>query len=285
MITRKHLRLDLAIRYSWKNILYSALCWGLAYSFEIFPQLPVLRIPISIVGILGTAVAIILGFRNSSAYERWWEARIIWGGILNESRTLTRQLTTFCGTSVDPIDRERIAGIVRLHIAWVNALRLQLRDMHDPRHWQGPVYKYLQPAIIEVLQARTNKATILAIEMGRELKQLHSSTCFETLLFVQLDNTMSRLTELQGRAERIKTTPLPRPYDYYTLAFLNIFILFFPFGVRPDQTDPWMQWVMLPITIVVGWIFYQIYVFGKVLSHPFQNWRTDVPIDSISNTI
>src|SRR5690606_41118967 len=98
MITRRHLRLDTALRYSWRNILYSLICSTIVFLLHVIFDFDDIIIPIGVVGILGTALAIILGFRNSSAYDRWWEARKIWGGVVNESRTFTRQGLTI----VDP---------------------------------------------------------------------------------------------------------------------------------------------------------------------------------------
>ncbi len=282
MITRKHLRLDHAIRYSWKNIVYSSICWALAYASVNVAGAPRLDIPIPVVAILGTALAIILGFRNSSAYERWWEARKIWGGVVNESRSFTRQLLVFAHR--DPFE-QMVRGIVLTQIAWMNALRLQLRQKKDERLWAEQVYAYLRPEVQATTAASTNKVTRLGFEQGRSIKALHDQGVLETLLLVQLDDTLTRLTDLQGRAERIANTPLPRPYDYYTLAFLHIFIFFLPFGLVHQLEGETMYLMLLPITIIVGWIFYQIYVFGKVLSHPFQNWRTDVPLDAITRTI
>lgn len=89
MITRKYLRLDTAIRYSWKDIIYTVICGLAAWYAHVELGLNKIAIPIPVVAILGTALAIIPGFRNSSAYDRWWEARKIWGSVVNESRTLS----------------------------------------------------------------------------------------------------------------------------------------------------------------------------------------------------
>lgn len=282
MITRKHLRLDHAIRFSWKNILFSTCCWALAFASMRTTDLPRIEIPISIIAVLGTALAIILAFRNSSAYERWWEARIIWGGLLNESRTFARQIITFSDQTGSATESRVLIYMV---IGWVNALRLQMRLISDQKMWDRSVRSHLPEDTREKLRSFNNAATAIGMEIARRVKEIHTAELIGTLLFVQLDNTLTRITDLQGRTERIRNTPLPRPYDYYTLAFLNIFILFFPFGMIHQLQGDLMQMLLLPITVIVGWIFYQIYVFGKVLSHPFQNWRTDVPLDSITNTI
>tara|TARA_R110002096_G_scaffold394029_1_gene589226 strand:- start:149 stop:526 length:378 start_codon:yes stop_codon:yes gene_type:complete len=100
-----------------------------------------------------------------------------------------------------------------------------------------------------------------------------------------MDDTLTRLTDLQGRCERIKSTPLPRPYDYYTMLFLNLFILFFPFAFIEMFISLSAPLLVIPVTAIIGWIFYQIYVFGLVMSNPFENWKTDVALSAISNVI
>ncbi len=286
MITRKHLKLGTAIRYSWKNILFSLFCALLAWlSYSILEHHDIV-VPKPAVGVLGTALAIILGFRNSSAYDRWWEARKIWGGIVNESRTFTRQALTI----VDPKDvpkelLEKCNRIVEGQIAWVHALRLQLRDQHDHEDWEKKVAAHLRPEDFEFIMTKTNKVTHIAMMQGYAIKELNAHETMDTFSYIQMDDTLTRITDLQGRAERIKSTPLPRPYDYYTLAFLNLFILFFPFAFIDTFQELSAPLLIIPGTVIIGWIFYQIYVLGLVMSSPFKNWKTDVPLSAISNVI
>lgn len=286
MITRTYLHPVSAVRYSGKNILFSTLCAALAFALYASPGLPHIEVPISVVAILGTAVAIILGFRNASAYDRWWEARKIWGGIVNESRTFTRQALTLADPRDAPEFRiHQMHMLVRNQLAWANALRLQLREVKDPEVWRNDVARHMTPELYASIITRTNKVTHIAIHQGRVIKELNVEGVMDDHSYVQIDDTLTRLTDLQGMSERIKHTPLPRPYDYYTLAFLNLFILSFPFGVMEPFIDRGMAWMIFPVTIVVGWIFFQIYIFGKVMSNPFENWRTDIPLDAICTTI
>lgn len=286
MITRSRLHLPTSLRYSWRNMVYSAGCAILAYVLVHFPNAPWVEVPIAVVAILGTALAIILGFKNSSAYDRWWEARKIWGGVVNESRTLTRQaLHLVDPATATPDVKAAMTGMVRLQLAWVNALRLQLRRITAQGAWLQGVAAHLSEDQYNALQGKTNKVTHLGLELAATLKRLHSSGVIDGFFFMQLDNTFSRLTDLQGMAERIRSTPLPRPYDYYTKAFLNLFILFFPFGVIHTFSETGHSWLVIPVTVVVGWIFFQLYIFGKVMSNPFENWQTDVALDAICTTI
>lgn len=286
MITRRYLRLDTAIRYSWKNILYSLFCSLLVWVLHVHLGLVELFVPVAVVAILGTALAIILGFRNSSAYERWWEARKIWGGVVNESRTFTRQVLTI----VDPKNvpdslRENCNRIVRGQIAWVHALKLQLREFKDRASWEQEVGKHLREDDFEYILSKTNRVTQIAMLQGYAIKELNAHETMDTFSYIQMDDTLTRITDLQGKAERIKSTPLPRPYDYYTMAFLNVFIFFFPFAFMEAFLNTPAPILIVPVTIIVGWIFYQIYVFGLVMSNPFENWKTDVALDAISTVI
>jgi putative membrane protein len=286
MIVRKHFRLDTAIRYSWKNILYSLICSSLVWVVHVVFKQHQLAIPTGVVGILGTALAIILGFRNTSAYERWWEARKIWGGIVNESRTFTRQaLTIVDRTEVTPELWENCSRIVRTQLAFINALRLQLRGQDDPEEWEANVGKHLREDDYSHLMSKTNKATHLGMLMGYAIKELNAHETMDTFSYIQMDDTLTRITDLQGRAERIKNTPLPMPYDYYTMSFLVVFVFFFPFAFIERFVEFSASWLIIPITVIISWIFYQIYVIGSVMSKPFAGWKTDVAMTDICTTI
>jgi ion channel-forming bestrophin family protein len=286
MITRKYFRPDTSIRYSWKNLLISFICASLAYWSHFFLDDGKIVVPIGVVAILGTALAIILGFKNSSAYERWWEARQIWGGIVNESRTLTRQVLTI----VDPLNVppglwEESVQVVNRQIAWINALRLQLRGITDAAQWKEHVARHLSENDFEFIMTKYNKVTHLAMLQGNQIKMMNARDVLDTFSYIQMDDTITRLTDLQGRCERIKSTPLPRPYDYYTMAFLNLFLFFFPFAFIQDLENLGETYLIFPITMLVGWMFYQIYVLGKVLSSPFENYNTDVAMSAICTII
>lgn len=286
MIVRKTFQIHTAIRYSWKNILISTICAGLAYASHHAYGSEGFVVPISVVAILGTALAIILGFKNSSSYDRWWEARKIWGGIVNESRTLTRQVLTIVDPkNVPPALWADSVQVVNRQIAWINALRLQLRGITDAEEWNQHVARHLSEADFTFIMSKTNKVTHLAMLQGDQIKEMNAREDLDTFSYIQMDDTLTRLTDLQGRCERIKSTPLPRPYDYYTMAFLNLFIFFFPFAFIKELLNLGEDYLIFPITILVGWMFYQIYVLGKVLASPFDNMKTDVSMNAICTTI
>ncbi len=286
MIIRKNLQLHTTIRYSWKNILTGSLFAGMAYISNKIYGADTISVPVSVVAILGTALAIILGFKNTSAYDRWWEARKIWGGILNESRTLTRQVLTIVDPkNVPPQLWADSVQVVHRHLAWINALKLQLRGNADMNAWKLQVAVHLSEDEYTFIMSKSNMVTHLTLLQGNQIKVMNSSGDLDTFSYIQMDDTLTRLTDLQGMSERIKSTPLPRPYDYYTMAFLNLFLFFFPFAFISSLTELGEEVLIFPITILVGWMFYQIYVLGKVLASPFDNMKTDVALDAICRTI
>jgi putative membrane protein len=285
MILRRYVNPFTAIRYSLKNILYSGFTATAAFLLEVYFEVGII-VPVVVVAILGTALSIILGFKTSSAYERWWEARQIWGGIVNESRTLARQVLTIVDPkNVPPQLWEKSVQVVKRQLAWINALRLQLREVKDEKAWQDTVSIFLSKEDFALIMKKTNKVTWLAMLQGDQIKELEASNDLDTFSYIQMDDTLTRITELQGKTERIKSTPLPRPYEYYTLAFLNLFVLIFPFGIVHMLHDLNEAYLVFPITMLSSWMFYQIYVLGKVLSNPFDNIKTDVALDAICRTI
>ncbi len=286
MITRQSFQLHTAIRYSWKNILISFFCASLAYFSYYFFGADTVIVPVATVAILGTALAIILGFKNSSAYDRWWEARKIWGGVVNESRTLTRQVLTIVDPkNVPPELWDDSVQVVQRQMAWINALRLQLRGSTDESDWENSVAANLSEEDYATIAGKTNKVTWLAMLQGDQIKEMNVRGDLDTFSYIQMDDTLTRLTDLQGRSERIKGTPLPKPYDYYTMAFQNLFIFFFPFAFMKQLAELNEAYLIFPITVLVGWMFYQIYTLGKVLARPFDNIKTDVALNAICRTI
>lgn len=211
MILRRRFNPLTAIRFSWKNILFSALAATAAFFSEMYLERGI-AVPVAVVAILGTALSIILGFKTSSSYERWWEARQIWGGIVNESRTLARQVLTIADPkNVPPELRAKSTQVVKRQLAWINALRLQLRSINDADAWQTGVSPFLNEEEFGLIMEKTNKVTWLAMLQGDQIKELETSDDLDTFSYIQMDDTLTRLTELQGKTERIKSTPLPRP--------------------------------------------------------------------------
>jgi len=236
-------------------------------------------VPLSVVGTLGTAVAILLGFKNNTAYDRWWEARKIWGGVVNQSRYLGSQLVVYMDKNKE-VDSEAhsqlLHELVRRHLAYIDLLRLQLREQPTDE----PIEKWLGETDAAKLSVARNKATqILTIQSNR-FQELYEDKQIEQFRLFELMNTVRRFFELQGKAERIKNTPLLKHYSQFTTAFVWVFVLLLPLGFIGG-----MDWKMIPLSIIVSTIFTMLDRAGTYTENPFANNFNDVALTAICRTI
>ena len=233
------------IEFGWRQCLLFAFLSTIVCLIYIKAEVHYIAIPFLPLITLGTAMAILLGFRNNSAYGRRWEARKIWGGIVNQSRTWAAQVTT-CFVS-DDADHDEAAAfekeLLYRHIGYVNALRIQLRDQSD---WPE-VRPFLPEEEANLLTTWKNQSTqINARNAGRIMDALQRGW-LDSFRHVALLDTIEQFYQLQGKCERIKRTPLPRQYSFFTTLFVWLFILLLPFGFVKE-----LQWWTIPMSILIG---------------------------------
>ena len=178
---------------------------------ELFPDLQSTAFSAAAVGVFATVVGLFVAFRFNEAYVRWWEARILWGGMVNASRTFARQVTTLLTpdrlATLEKWDQARSVHreLVYRHLAYVNALRLQLRDQ--------PVFPdidvYLEATESKELRSAANVATQLNQRQGSRLASLLDSDPAATLILTQMDASLTQLMDYQGGMERINNTAFP----------------------------------------------------------------------------
>jgi len=211
-----------------------------------------LRVPFLPIASVGTAVAFYVGFKNNSAYDRFWEGRKIWGGVVNYSRTwanfVLSNIKNEDGTlEVDSKHRE----LVYRHLAWINAVRLQLRRTsrffdrphpvtkkrledhadHMRNDWNKELAPFLEPDELAEVSKHANSATHLLLTQGRQLRALQDAKRVDLFHQIQLMGVIEELYNLQGKAERIKATPFPRQYAEYSRWFTRVFAVLLPFGM------------------------------------------------------
>jgi len=226
--------------------------------YEIFGQ-KWLHLPWLPIAVVGTAVAFIVSFQNNATYDRLWEARKIWGGIVNTSRAWGIMVNDFI-TNDFTDDKARIdelhairKELIFRHIAWMTALR---HAMRQPRPWEhflehrtnrewaemigirehqysveeelGP---YLSKEECERVCSKSNKSTQIIALQSKQLRHLRTRNLIEDFRHMEMEGVLVRLYELQGKSERIKNFPYPRQYATLNSKFIWIFILLLPFGV------------------------------------------------------
>ena len=265
-------------------------------------------IPFLPVGIIGTAVAFYVGFKNNSSYDRLWEARRIWGGIVNMSRNWAAGIIGFVAPpngngDVKAVQRE----LVLRHIAWLNALRhllLQQRPWeHDYRYdrreraeiaadTKAPSLEEELIRLIgeqgmrEALAFRNAPLQLLTAQTER-LRELRQKGWIEEFRHVELQRIISELVNEQGRAERIKNFPFPRQYGIFSTVFIAIFLLLVPLGLVFEfgRVKPEIVWLAIPVSVLIGWVFGTMELIGDYSENPFEGLTNDVPMFSMCRTI
>jgi putative membrane protein len=236
------------------------------------------HIPLSV---FGGAIGVILGFRNNTAYQRWWEARTLWGSIVNSSRTLAREATSMIvAVGNTPEEQVQVSAmqrrIVLHHIAYVHALRCHLRGQIP---WDE--LKDLLPSD-EIASLKAEKNVPLAVQqrIGILLLQCYERGWIDSVRWASLDATLGALINAQGGSERIKNTPLPVQYDYYPKVAVGIYCLVLPLGLVANLG------IFTPIgSTVVSMIFLALDRIGRDLELPFENNINDVPLHALARTI
>lgn len=236
-----------------------------------------ITIPLAVPAILGTVISLLLGFRSNQAYDRWWEARHIWGAIVNDSRTLTRQLLCFTdvefhGDAVRHL-RERF---VKRQMAWNYALGKHLRRMNATEGLE----RFLSRRELEFVSNYTNVPLALLELHARDLNMAKDQGWINQYQQVELDRTLSRLCDSMGKCERIKNTVFPVTYSVYIHFSLLLFI-----GLLPFAVIEYFGIVEVPIVVAVAACFFLIEKMAIHLQDPFENKPTDTPVTHIANQI
>jgi putative membrane protein len=132
MYIKRSIGWNLILKYAWKNLIFFSLFSTLVFFAYNYLKWEFISIPYQPLSLIGIAVAFYIGFKNSQSYDRFWEGRKIWGGIVNYSRTWTIQVLSFIELDVNEETKKIQKALVYRHIAWINALRVQLRQ---PKSW------------------------------------------------------------------------------------------------------------------------------------------------------
>ncbi len=286
MIVKRNFNPIKVIQYVKAELLFSIM---VALSVFVLNQQIIITIalPFSIAAILGSALAIFIAFRNNTSYGRWWEARTIWGGIINSSRVLARLVITFSDShshqsnydkeSSEKFKKESVYKI----IAWVHALRLHLRKQEN---W-NELKPFLSEQEFEQVEKFQNKPNQLQLLSGKKIYEAMANGTLGGFDSFQMEGQLLALANYQSGCERIKNTPLLRQYDFFTRVFLYTFILLLPFCLIGDFSKMNIDYLMIPISVIISFVFAIIGKVGEVNEDPFENRITDVPLSDMCNTI
>lgn len=281
-----------------------------------------LQVPLTPVGLIGTAVAFMVGFQNNAAYDRIWEARKIWGGIVNASRSLiitVKDSFYMHRAEATKDESEALQVITHRHIAWLTALRYAMRskkswegsyktegkggtmEYNIPEHnssLESEIKEYLSENEYEYVMSKDNKPNAIINLQSKHLRKLTDEKKFWDFTLLNLQQILQELTALQGKSERIKNFPYPKQYGSIGYHFVHIFMWLLPMAIIPSfatmgvkiaETNPmigeYFVWMNVPFTVIVIWIFNTMLRIGLAGENPFEGSPNDVPISNISRGI
>lgn len=269
-----------------------------------------IAMPWAIVAMVGTAAAFIVGFRNSQTYNRTWEARQIWGSILN----LSRSWGTMARDFINNPDASR--KLYYRHFAWLTALRYAMRDSrtwetvnldHNKEYQQfydiperattleEELGKYLEPGELTYILGTKNKAAQLLSLQSKATRELFDNKLIDEYRFVEMQRGIKDLFDAQGRSERIKNFPYPRQFSTISKFLVWLFCIMLPFSLLKefDKLNDGvtgflhghMVWLAVPFSVLIAWVFTSLDQVGESTENPFEGSANDVPISQISRTI
>lgn len=270
-----------------------------------------LAIPWTVVALLGTATAFIVGFKNTQTYNRTWEARQIWGAILNSSRTWGTMSRDFINDNP-----QKSKELIYRHFAWLTALRYQMRES---RAWEtankdynveykafytiperessleNELSKYLPETELKYILSTKNRAAQLLSLQSKTLKELADNGSLDNFRFLEMEKLIRDFFDNQGKSERIKNFPYPRQFATINALFIKLFCYLLPFGMLKefeklnDSMDGVMKgnmvWLVIPFSVLISWVYTSLEQVGESTENPFEGSPNDVPISQMSRTI
>lgn len=272
MIVGRAPRIRQTLYAAWR-VLSVLFVWDVAVTvFYYFSPFQAPALPLTL---FGSATALFLGFRDTSAYQRWWEGRTLWGAMINASRSLARGIAAFLpDDSASAVAIRRI--VVRRQIAYVQALRCQLRR-HDP---QPEIARLLGEEVAREAMARTNPANGLLDGTARMIAAAKAEGLLDSIQQAQLETVLVDIANAQGGMERIKNTPLPAQYRSFPAFFTRLFCILLPIGLVGS-----LEWATPVGSSIAGFMFLVGLQIADDLVDPFADTVHDVPLAAMCRTI
>ncbi|MBW2588196.1 MAG: hypothetical protein JRD92_14800 [Deltaproteobacteria bacterium] len=237
------------------------------------------------IGLIATVVGIFIVFRFNEAYQRWWEARTLWGALVNDSRSFAREVITLLTPDRVPNvgSKEDAAKLhtelVYRHLAYCNALRITLREQDS---WDE-LAPFLAADELSDLQNYANKPTRLDHRQAERLAQVIGTDTAQQVLLMQLDSTLNGLYDIQGGCERIKNTAFPDEVRFISRGLVWLSAIAVPIAFL--SADREIRAIEVVAVIVISLSFMVVEQLGASLKNPFENADNDTPMTALCRTI
>lgn len=232
--------------------------------------------------LIGLPLGIFLGFRNNTAYDRFWEGRKLWGSLVNTTRSLTRQIITMI--EPQPEAEEKDPAATRAHevrmvhtvIAFVHCLRHHLRDT-DPF---PTLNRVLPEEEVERYRGEANVPIAVLQRLGGLMVEARRKHWIHPLHVPVIEGSLTSLTDIMGACERIKSTPMPYSYTVLMHRIVATYCSLLPFGLAES-----IKWLTPIVVLFVSYALFGLDAIGDEIEQPFGLDPNDLALSTISRTI
>ena len=322
MYTERRFSFKNVLKWTKREILFFTIFTTVITALYELLNIKWLQVPLAPVALIGTAVAFMVGFQNNAAYDRIWEARKIWGGIVNTSRTLiiTLKDSFYMHRSEATKDESEVLKVItNRHIAWLTTLRYAMRTKkvwettyqttgktsnfeYNVPEFNTSLETELKPCLseeeFEYVMSKDNKPNAIIGLQSKHLRKLTNEKKLWDFSLLNLQQILQELTAFQGKSERIKNFPYPKQYASIGYHFVHIFMWLLPMAIIPAFATMGINiadsnsfigahfvWFNIPFTVIVIWVFNTMLRIGLAGENPFEGSPNDVPISNISRGI
>lgn len=220
---------------------------------------------------IGGALALLLVFRTNASYDRFWEGRKLWGGIVNETRNLVRQ-----GSVWLKHEPQRLQRLILWTMCFPYSCRNQLRGEAGI----GPVAAELPVDDVAEVLAAQHSPLAVARKLTAVLEQARRDGHLNDYSMIAADHNIQQLIDYIGACERIRATPMPFAYAVHLRRALIVYCFTLPFAL----IDKW-GWTTVPATLCISYILFGIEEIGVEIEDPFGVDENDLPLDAICQKI
>lgn len=259
-----------------------------------------LAIPWTVVALIGTATALIVSFNNTQTYARTVEAQQVWASILGSSKAWGLMSRDYLQNP------QATRSLVNRHIAWITALRYQMRRKRAwesthratnaeyqaryrvPEHespLDAELARYLEGDELKAVLASRSKATLLLARQSMAIREHFNRGEIVINFFIEMEKAIKELLDHQSRSERLKNFPYPRQYAIVNALFIRLFCILVPFGMLKEFDAMQRVWLVIPFSVLISWMYTSLQQVGESTENPFEGGANDVPIAQIARMV
>lgn len=238
--------------------------------------------------VFGLAVAFFLGFRMNSAYDRWWEARKIFGELTNNTRSFVAKIYAYYGNAENFKEVNKTnyniqaQKIIELIILYVRQLK---NEMHN--NFKPTFTEHAKELLNEFNVNYENKiSNEILVALAKTIEDHFSSKA--NIEKGDLMQHINRFYDIQGKAERIKNTPFLMIYSAFTKIIVSFYVILIPLligDIDLGGEDSGFEFLAIPIMVIISTVFLTINKLANLFGEPFSENKTSVTIDDICKTI